>query len=87
MYRIGLPFWKQAARLGVPLKLRIDVIRDDEANVFVASSDDLVGLICEAPSMDELVVEVNHAMVDLLSVHFASKKVARPVADLRICAA
>jgi hypothetical protein len=31
MYRIGLPFWKQAARLGVHLKLQIDVMHDDEA--------------------------------------------------------
>lgn len=87
MYRIGFPFWKQAAKLGVPLKLRIDVIRDDEANVFVATSDDLAGLFCEAPSIDELVKEVNLATCELLTFQLQAQPQNHPVTDLRICAA
>lgn len=68
MYRIGFPFWKQMARLGVPLKLRVNVILDDEAGVFVATSDDLRGLVCEAASMDDLVKEVSLATYELLSL-------------------
>lgn len=87
MYRIGFPFWRQAALLGVPLKLRIDVIRDPEANVFVATSDDLKGLVCEAASMDDLVKEVELAMTELLALQLRSQPRTRPVTDLRICAA
>ncbi|KQV50065.1 DUF1902 domain-containing protein [Massilia sp. Root335] len=87
MYRIGYPFWKQAAKLGVPLKLRIDVIRDDEASVFVATSDDLPGLVCEAPTMDDLVKEVNLAIGELLTLHLHARPQSRTVTDLRICAA
>lgn len=87
MYRIGLPFWKQAARIGVPLKLRIDVHHDTEANVFVATSEDLTGLVCEAASMDELVQEVRLATGDLLAFQLQQQSVARPVTDLRLCEA
>lgn len=87
MYRIGLPFWKQAAQLGVPLKLRIDVIHDDDAGVYVATSADLRGLVCEATSMDELVNEVNSSVCELLSLAMNARPVARPVTDLRLCAA
>ncbi|PHV07854.1 hypothetical protein CSQ96_08155 [Janthinobacterium sp. BJB412] len=87
MYRIGFPFWKQMARLGVPLKLRVNVIRDDEAGVFVATSDDLRGLVCEATSMDDLVKEVNLATCELLSLQMHSMPVPQPVTDLRLCLA
>lgn len=86
MYRIGLPFWKQAARFGIPLNIRVNVMHDDEANVFVATSDDLRGLVCEASTMDELVVEVNSSINELLSIQLRNP-VSRPVTDLRICAA
>lgn len=87
MYTIGLPFWKQLARLGVSLKLRIDVIHDEEAGVFVATSEDLRGLICEASSIDELVKEVNIATRELLAAQLHSQPKVRPTTDLRICAA
>lgn len=87
MYRIGFPFWKQAARLGIPLTLRINVIRDDEAGVFVATSDDLKGLVCEAASLDALVKEVHLATSELLSLQMHSQSVAQPVTDLRLCPA
>lgn len=86
MYRIGFPFWKQAARVSVPLTLRINVIHDDEAGVFVATSDDLKGLVCEAASMDNLVKEVNIATHELLALQMRSDAVAQPVTDFRLCA-
>ncbi len=42
-YRIGLPFWKMVAKLGVTLKLRIVVFYDSKAGVFGAYSPDLKG--------------------------------------------
>ena len=87
MYRIGFPFWKQAARLGIALNIRVDVMHDDEANVFVATSHDLRGLVCEASTMDELLVEVNSTINDLLSFHLNNGVTPKPVTDLRFCPA
>lgn len=88
MYRIGFPLWRWFARLGVPLKLRIDVLRDAEAGVFVATSGDLPGLVCEAATMDELVTEVNSAVASLLELQFHPATPVRPITtDLRLQAA
>lgn len=87
MYRIGNPFWKTLARHGVPLKLRVNVLKDEEAGVFIATSDDLRGLAAEAATMDELVAEVRSVIDDLLIEHLHAKPVNPPVADLRLCAA
>lgn len=87
MYRIGRPFWKAAARLGVTMKLRIDVLRDDEAGVFVATSRDLPGLAVEADDLDSLVVEVNAAVSELMRNHLHKPVVNKPITDLRLCAA
>lgn len=87
MYRIGFPFWREAARFGVPLKLRINVTRDDEAGVLVASSDDLRGLVCEAATFDELVREVTSATQELLTLQLHREPVSKTVTDLRLCPA
>lgn len=60
MYRVGLPFWKVAARMGVPMLVRVDVVRDSEADVYVATSPDLRGLVAEAKTKDDLI----HAVYD-----------------------
>ena len=87
MYRIGFPFWKQAARMGIPLNIRVDVLHDIEAGVVVATSKDLPGLVCEAATMDELVPELNATINELLSLQLHHNISPRPVTDLRICAA
>lgn len=73
--------------MGIPLKLRIDVIRDDEAGVFVATSKDLRGLVCEAATMDELIRELRSATNELLTLQLHSEPAAKTVTDLRLCAA
>ena len=85
MYRIGFPFWKQFARVGVPLTVRVNVMRDSEAGVYVATSDDLRGLVCEAATMDDLVKEVNESITELLAFQLSNKAHAQPVTDLRLC--
>lgn len=65
MYRVGFPGWKLAARLNVPLLLRVDVMRDHQAGVYVATSPDLRGLVAEAASTEELFKEV-YGCVDML---------------------
>lgn len=86
MYRIGFPFWKQLARLSVPLTVRVHVMRDDDAGVFVATSDDLRGLVCEAGTMDDLLPEINASVNDLLVFH-GNGNATPPVTELRIRAA
>ncbi len=66
MYRVGNLGWRVAARIGIPLKVRIDVIFDDEAKVFVATSEDLKGLVVEAATVEELWAEIKQCACDLL---------------------
>lgn len=87
MYRIGYPFWKLLARQGFPMKLRVNVMRDEEAGVFVATSADLPGLVAEAETMDALVKEVFTVTDDLLTEYLHISTPSRPTTDLRLCAA
>lgn len=65
-YRMGWPFGKMIARLGVPTLIRIDVIKDSEAGVFVGTSEDLVGLVLEADTLDALMREAQEMIPFLL---------------------
>lgn len=65
MYRVGFPGWKIAARFGVPLLVKIEVIHDKKAKVFVATSRDLAGLVVETKTIDQLFPEV-YSCVDML---------------------
>lgn len=47
MYRVGWPGWKIAAHWGAPLLVKLDVLHDKEAGVFVVTSRDLAGLVVE----------------------------------------
>jgi predicted RNase H-like HicB family nuclease len=77
--------WKQFARMGVSLRLRVNVMRDEEANVYIASSTDLRGLVCEAATFDELVVEINATVQELLEFYLLHN-IKPPVTDLRLTA-
>jgi predicted RNase H-like HicB family nuclease len=87
MYRVGFPFWKTLARSGVTLKLVVHVMHDQEAGVFVATSDDLRGLVAEAATIEALVAEVKNVMDDLLTEEFHTTHVHRPIPDMRLCVA
>lgn len=77
MYRIGLPGWKVAARLGVRLSLRVDVYRDEETHTYWAKSDDLQGLVASGDTIDELVHGVADCVTMLLEECLA-KAPAKP---------
>ena len=79
MYRIGLPFWKAAARHGVRVSFRVNVMKDEKAGVYVAESPDLEGLIVEAPSMEELRTETLQVADALLALalHTPTKSLPR----------
>lgn len=82
-YRVGLPGWKLVARAGIPTSLRVDVMKDAEAGVFVATSPDLPGLVAEAATLEDLVAEIKAGVIDLLSdyLHPPAKP---PVTNFRI---
>ncbi|WP_229414662.1 DUF1902 domain-containing protein [Zemynaea arenosa] len=64
----------------------MDVIHDAEAQVYVATSEDLRGLVCEAATIEELRSEVEGAVMDLLDVYL-KRRVSPPVTDMRLRAA
>lgn len=51
-------------RLGATL-IYVDVTRDEEAGVYVATSPDVRGLVAEAPTFDELFQEVEAGVDEL----------------------
>lgn len=65
-YKLGWPLGKMMARLGVPTVIRIDVVRDDEAGVFVGTSDDVSGLVVEADSLEGVMKEARLVIPELL---------------------
>ena len=65
-YRYGWPLGRQLSKLGVPTKIRLDVIHDDEAGVFVGTSPDLRGLVVEADSIEVLLSEASSLIPDLV---------------------
>lgn len=80
-WRLGYPGWRLAAAAGLPIQIKVDVLFDEEAGVYYATSDD-IGLAVESASLDGLLVEINHAIPLLLSLMRAP--VAAPRADIRL---
>lgn len=70
LYRIGFPGWKLAAKLGVTLRVKVEIAHNAEANVFIATSPDLKGLVVEAETFEELLKEIEYCSNDLLHIAF-----------------
>lgn len=84
MYRVGLPFWKTAARMGVPLKFRVFAFFDDDAGVFVATSPDVRGLVVEAASLEELDIEIRSSAYDLLSMQVSESTLRKTTSEITL---
>ncbi|MBI3524732.1 MAG: DUF1902 domain-containing protein [Betaproteobacteria bacterium] len=80
-WRLGFPGWKIAAFLGVPIKIKVDVCHDVEADVYFATSDG-IGLAVEAESLDGLMKEIHSALPDLLAL--THSLITTPRTDIRI---
>ncbi len=63
-YRLGWPFGSTLAYLGFPTVIRIDVVRDEEAGVFVGTSKDLRGLVVESDSLEGVLREARLLIPD-----------------------
>ena len=72
-YTVGYPFWRLFARYGYTLRIRVDVVRDYEAGYYVATSQDLRGLVCEAETMDVITDEIRRAANVLLLLSYEPK--------------
>lgn len=84
-YRAGLPGWKLAARLGVPIGFVINVHYDPEVRSYWASSDDLDGLVVSGESLDEVHRESLSAAELLIEMALPGSQ-SRAVAELRYSA-
>lgn len=83
MYRVGLPFWKAAARAGVPVLVRVHVHHDRVSNSFWADSPDLAGLAVSGENLDELCQEATSAAHSLLELALDSRN-AKAETEIRI---
>ncbi len=68
MYRLGWPCAIFFAEMGVPLLIKVEIIHDNEVNVYIATSLDLKGLVVEAETLDELEKEVWELVPELLTL-------------------
>jgi predicted RNase H-like HicB family nuclease len=73
LYRVGLPGWKIAAKLGTPLLIRILIVSDQETGTYWANSPDLDGLVVSGTTLDEVTSEAIAAGEDLLSLQLDKK--------------
>ena len=83
MYRVGYPGWKIAAKLGVPVLVRVQVVFDEDSKSYWAESPDLDGLVVSGANLEELRSEVVSAAGELLSLAVHSKN-ARAKTEMRI---
>jgi len=83
MYRIGFPLWTIASRLGVRLSLRVDVIEDTDAGVYIGTSSDLPGLVCEAPDIEALTSEIHATARELLETRL-QQSISPPVPKIAV---
>jgi len=67
-YPYRYPFSRFFAKFGITLNIRVDVFKDVEADVYVATSKDIPGLVIEAASFTQLRDEVTEAIPNLLAL-------------------
>ncbi len=79
-YPINYPFSNVFSRLGFTLVVRIDVLFDEEANVYIATSTDMKGLVLEAETFHDLTCEVQEAIVNLRQLN--QQKTVQTSADV-----
>ncbi|MDR1192076.1 MAG: DUF1902 domain-containing protein [Verrucomicrobiales bacterium] len=59
------------------MKYQINLTWDKDAAVWVATSDDLAGLVLESGSLDALIEQVKNAAAELLALNSATRQRAQ----------
>jgi hypothetical protein len=80
-WRLGFPGWRLAAAFGLPIQIKVHVCKDEDANVYFATSDD-IGLAVESDSLDALIKEIDLALPELLQL--AHTPIQKPRTDIRL---
>lgn len=83
MYRAGFFGWKVAARLGFPIRVRVNVHFDADSKSYWAESPDVDGLVVSGQTLDELRSEVISAANVLLELAMNGKH-PRAQTEMRI---
>lgn len=65
-YRVGLPLWRLAARVGVPMTIKVLVHSDKESGTYWAEGVGLRGLVVTGKDLDELHEECTNAIEELM---------------------
>ena len=81
MYWFEYPLWALLARFGRRLTVRMDVLYDDEVNVYVGIGKNLRGLVVEADTLEELKAETEKVLRDLVALCVRGKNPALPVLE------
>lgn len=81
-YRVGIPGWKLASRLGASVHLRVNIFYDDESHSYWAESPDLDGLVVSGTDLDDLKAEALAAARELLELQLTTKP--RATADFHM---
>ena len=68
-YPLRYPLSWLLARLGVTISIEINFIYDDEVQVFIATSQDVPGLVLEAENFNVLKREIEAAIPVLFSLN------------------
>ena len=69
MYPLRFPLSSLLGSMGVPLLIKVEIICDKEAQVYVATSPDIQGLVVEADSLDEVKRETLELIPGLLAAN------------------
>lgn len=68
-YPFHFPLAMLFVKIGFTISIRIEVMLDKDAGVYVATSKDVPGLVIEAESLDEMKKEVTEAIPTLLALN------------------
>lgn len=71
MVRVGSTCWKLFARLGMHIRVRVNVHFDADSKTFWADSPDLDGLVVSGATPEELAREVHLAATELLELQLS----------------
>lgn len=80
-WNLGAPGWRLASQLGCPIKIKIDVFRDEGAGVYFATCAN-IGLAVEGDSLDTLMQEIHTAVPELVHSCFSTPR--SPKTDIRL---
>ena len=72
-YRVGVPFWRFASNMGMPVHLRVNIYYDNESFSYWAESPDLDGLVVSGADLDDVKAEALEAARELLELQLTTK--------------